>query len=689
MKRYYFWFITTLLCITARQAAAQPCPVTGTTVTNESCAGANNGAATILINSPGSYTYIWQPNVSSTNSAANLPDGNYSVTVSAGGSASGSAVTLFSDNFNSGSSNWTLNTGAGSNQWFVDANYTGSTCYFSGFELFSVPNVPAQPAAVTGYPYSNYLHIRATGSGSGFCDPPWPPLNANFDADQASTQCAEMNLPISTSGYGNVALKFYWLGVGSNNSYGYVQYSTGGGWTSVGGNFSGNAGWQQATVTNAAFDNQPSLRYRFCWTNISGDSAAFDPAFSVDQVSITAQPIVPGCSSVVSFTIQPGAAVNPAFTTLAATYCSNSSDVILIPATSGGTFTGTGVAGNVFAPRNVTTFGTPVTITYSVTQGSCTATSSQTVTVYDTPDAAFTQLNPTYFTTDPPVVLTPVTPGGTFSSACSASNVFIPSLATPGVPCQISYTVTQNGCTATTSQSVLVNTCCATGTAAELRILLQGAYSIPLGAMTTTLRNSNYLPTAQPYNGLPWNYPGSENAPTTDAIPANATDWVLIEARSATDPATLLDRRAGFVLSNGVVVSANGTTGITFGTIPAGSYYLVVRHRNHLPVMSSVPVALPNTGNPYDFTLSAAKTFGTGQTVQLNTNIWAMRAGDVNANGVITFADVNTLIAQILSGNTANNYFLPDVTHDGNVNFADFSALQPNISVIGITPVRY
>ena len=347
------------------------------------------------------------------------------------------------------------------------------------------------------------------------------------------------------------------------------------------------------------------------------------------------------------------------------------------------------MSGSMFIPCLVTTFGTPVTITYTVTQSGCTATSSQTVVVYEEPDAAFTQLNPTYYTTEPPVVLTPVTPGGTFSSACTASNVFIPSLATPGVPCQISYTVTQNGCTATTSQDVLVNTCCATGTAAELRILLQGAYSAPLGAMTTTLRNSNRLPLAQPYNNLPWNYTGSENAPTFDAIPANATDWVLIEARSATDPNTLLDRRAGFVLNNGVVVSANGTTGITFGTIPAGSYYLVVRHRNHLAVMSSVPVALPNTGNPYDFTLSAAKAFGTGQTVQLSTNIWAMRAGDLNANGIVTFADVNAFISQILSGNTASNYFLPDVTHDGNVNFTDFTTLQPNVSVIGITPVRY
>lgn len=37
--------------------------------------------------------------------------------------------TLFQDNFESGSSNWTLNTGSGANQWIVNNSYAG----FSGF----------------------------------------------------------------------------------------------------------------------------------------------------------------------------------------------------------------------------------------------------------------------------------------------------------------------------------------------------------------------------------------------------------------------------------------------------------------------------------------------------------------------------------------------------------------------------
>lgn len=686
MKQFYFLLLVFVSIFhQPLSIQAQPCPVGSPVVTNETCAGLNNGTVTIPINSPGTYTYTWLPNVSTSNAASNLAPGNYSVTVTSGsGGPSGTPVNLFSNNFNGSLAAWTLNTGGGSNQWFIDNNYTGGTCYFSGFPIVSVPNVAAQPAAVTGNPYSNYLHIRATTLG--FCDPPWPPLNANYDGDAPSTQCTEMALPISTTGYGNVTLSFYWLGVGSGGSYGYVQYSTGAGWTSVGGNFSGSSNWQLANLTNAGFDNQSSIRYRFCWTN---NSTGSDPAFSVDEVNITGQTLVPGCTSVVSFTVQPGISVSGAFTTLNSTYCSGAPDVILVPTTPGGTFSGNGVSGNIFAPRDVTVFDTPISITYTVTQSGCTGTTTQNVIVYEQPDAAFTELNETYLTTDPPVILTPVVPGGTFSGPCMASNVFLPSFATPGVPCAINYTITVNGCTSVSTQSVLVNPPGASGTLCELKVILQGPYNSLLSNMSTTLRNTNRLPLTQPYNSAPWNYTGSENTPTYDAQPPTATDWVLIEARSAADPTQLLDRRAGFVLSNGVVVSTGGTNGITFGSITAGSYHIVVRHRNHLPIMSSIPVVLPNSGNPYDFTLSAAKTLGEGQTVQLNPNVWGMRAGDLNANGVITFTDYNLYQSQILSGMTMNGYFKPDLSLDGNVTVADFNLYQPNAATIGISIVRY
>lgn len=311
------------------------------------------------------------------------------------------------------------------------------------------------------------------------------------------------------------------------------------------------------------------------------------------------------------------------------------------------------------------------------------------VTVIPQPDATFTpQLNTTYLSSDPPIILTPAVAGGTFSSACTASNVFIPSIATPDIPCTITYSITQNGCTASYAQTVTVQSP-QSGIPAELKVFLQGAFNAGAGQMDNYLQTEGHLPLSQPFSTSPWNYGGTESVSGIAQLPANTTDWVLIEVRDAVNPALLLDRQAGFVLRNGTVVRPNGTAGILFDGISAGNYLLAVRSRNHLPIVSSSAVLLPNVGNPYDFTNAANKAMGANQQVQVSASIWAMLAGDFNANGIINYSDYNVWAAQIATGNTNNNYFKADVTLDGDVNTADFDKYRPNDAAIGILLLRY
>lgn len=204
--------------------------------THASCSTSTDGAVILTVTPSGTYTFDWSPNVSTSNTASELATGDYTVTVS--GEGGGGQVVLFNDTFNNGAPNWLLNTSVGSNQWFVDAIYVGAACTFLATPLFVVPDVPNQPTAVAGSPQSPYLHISATNPGGGLCDSPWPPGNANFDGGQASDQCAEMVTGISTVGYTNVEISFYWLCAGGTSSLGQIQYSAnGGGWTAIGGNF--------------------------------------------------------------------------------------------------------------------------------------------------------------------------------------------------------------------------------------------------------------------------------------------------------------------------------------------------------------------------------------------------------------------------------------------------------------------
>jgi hypothetical protein len=187
-----------------------------------------------------------------------------------------SQTTIFSDNFESSSSNWSFS-GTGDNAWVVNNSF------ISGWDPF-ILNTPNQPAGFTNSPQSYYLHIvSGTGCGSlGAC-------NANFDTGSASNQNAAMATGISTVGMNTVTVNFWYLCAGAMGvSYGSLEYSINGGgaWINAG-NYSGVSTWTQANVTIAAADNQADFRIRFKWQN--GGSGS-DPAFAVDEVTITAIP---------------------------------------------------------------------------------------------------------------------------------------------------------------------------------------------------------------------------------------------------------------------------------------------------------------------------------------------------------------------------------------------------------------
>ncbi|MFZ1290816.1 MAG: hypothetical protein WAR79_12045 [Melioribacteraceae bacterium] len=114
----------------------------------------------------------------------------------------------------------------------------------------------------------------------------------------------------------------------------------------------------------------------------------------------------------------------------------------------------------------------------------------------------------------------------------------------------------------------------------NLKVNLEGAYS------SVTMNASLTLPNAQPYNISPWLYTGSETITTsvTDII-----DWVLIELRSSsTSDYYVHARKAGLLKNDGTIINSDGTQ-FTID-VAAGNYYVVIYHRNHLPIMSSVAV---------------------------------------------------------------------------------------------------
>ena len=245
-----------------------------------------------------------------------------------------SQTTLLSEDFEAGASNWTLNGGSGTNQWIRNNVYAG---YMS-----LIMDTPDQPSGVTGFPQSNYIHICNTTvcSSLSVC-------NANFDTGSTSDQNATMNTPVVTTGMNTVTISFFYVCAGATGvSYGTLQYSIDNGvsWVDAG-TYVNIAAWAQATVSLPAWNNQASLKFRFNWKNAGSGN---DPAFSVDQVKITA--IAASSETITN--------VMPDDTSK---WCYNAQSTFNVDFTSAGTFT----SGNIFTAQLSDasgSFTTPITI---------------------------------------------------------------------------------------------------------------------------------------------------------------------------------------------------------------------------------------------------------------------------------------------------------------------------------------
>ena len=185
-----------------------------------------------------------------------------------------------------------------------------------------------------------------------------------------------------------------------------------------------------------------------------------------------------------------------------------------------------------------------------------------------------------------------------------------------------------------------------------LRVFLQGPYDTDNQMMSTLLNDNGVLPYYQPYGELPWNYAGEEYVAS---IPDSVVDWVLVELRDSQNPASLVQRKACLLSKNGVVMDSDFSEEITFSVEP-GNYYLVIDHRNHLPVMSGNPVAIPAT-EVYDFTeVRTTQPYlhenPLPAVIELNNTgegVYGMIAGDVNADGILKYLGIDDDRGKVLA----------------------------------------
>ena len=360
------------------------------TSTGTTCAGPNTGSITINPSSANTtFDWVSGPIVSpipagnlpggasDERALTNLPVGTYCVDITRNTNSTTNSV-IFSETFETGGTNWTINNSSGANIFVINNTYPGGTCV-TGLGPFTVPVVPNQPAAVTAGPNSNYLHIMATTTSGLTCGggstTPFPPLNANFDG-ATSDQKVTMNTPISTLGMTNVVVSFYWLAQGETSGqddFGSIEYSlNGGAFVQIGAKLRNQTTWINTTLTDPSWSNQASLVFRIRWQNDA--SSSVDPPLAIDQFIVTAD-VTTSCPSTVQecFTLVAPANITPTFTALAAV-CQNAAAPVL-PLTSLNGITGT------WSPAVSTATSGTKTFTFTPNAGQCGLTTTITLLV--------------------------------------------------------------------------------------------------------------------------------------------------------------------------------------------------------------------------------------------------------------------------------------------------------------------
>lgn len=214
------------------------------------------------------------------------------------------------------------------------------------------------------------------------------------------------------------------------------------------------------------------------------------------------------------------------------------------------------------------------------------------------------------------------------------------------------------------------------------RTFLQGSFDS--GAMRTVLNDVGLLPANQPfgtgsYSASPMAYSGTESG---IAVDSQGVDWILMSLRTGVGSESTVATRAALITDDGDITEFDGTRAVSFPGAPRSSLYVVVRHRNHIPIMSAIPVDFSSGEGSYDFTTAETKAYSVGGVpmADLGSGQFAMFGGDHNHDGQVTATDFNAWLAATKS--SASGYRNEDFTLDSLVTVPDFNLFLVNTKAV-------
>jgi hypothetical protein len=167
----------------------------------------------------------------------------------------------------------------------------------------------------------------------------------------------------------------------------------------------------------------------------------------------------------------------------------------------------------------------------------------------------------------------------------------------------------------------------------------------------------------------------AQDAGPVNRFPATIADRITIELHEPGNYGTPVATTTANLLQDGTAVAY----------LPeSGSYYLTIKHRNHLETVSAATIDFA-TATSYNFTTAASQAYGNNM-LELETGVFGVYGGDVDQDGILTVIDLSASTDDVRAGQTG--YLITDINGDALITVIDLAMITDNIrdGINGQTP---
>ncbi len=213
-----------------------------------------------------------------------------------------------------------------------------------------------------------------------------------------------------------------------------------------------------------------------------------------------------------------------------------------------------------------------------------------------------------------------------------------------------------------------------------IKVYLQGAFINPNSGEESLMRDDLRIAGGVYGSTSPY----SDSASISDAIKMDdagtnsMVDWVCVELRDASDSSIIIAEKTGVLQRDGDIVNTtdNRISPLSFN-VPSNNYYIVIKHRNHLGIMTASATSLSSSLTTLDLSSNSNLiTGGSNALINMGGGIFAIPSGDFDENGQVQNIDTNSVI-QLLG---VSGYNKADLDMNGQVQNSDINnLLNPNI----------